>query len=146
MDLELREKHEKLWFDIILRALNDSVRAQSTVDIDELKEQFFDENGIHDIPIFGCYLCQAYSCSVCPLTINGNICMTLYKYIGDYNLNQQIVIYIYIATCFLELEGSSEKQCREYAFKRLYEIGAKKPRAMARLKEIERSLSEVGLL
>lgn len=58
MDLELREKHEKLWFDIILRALDGSIVARSEKDIDILKKQFFDENGIHNIPRCGCYLCE----------------------------------------------------------------------------------------
>lgn len=41
MDLELREKHEKLWFDIILRALDGSIVARSEKDIDILKKQFY---------------------------------------------------------------------------------------------------------
>ena len=141
---ELRTKHEKLWFDVILRMLEENIRVNSTIGLFLLKSKFFIENDI-DIPFNMCYLCEVYSCYECPLTLDGNICTELYNHIGDYNFSQQIVICIFIATCFLELEGATTEQCREYAFNRLREIGANKPAAMFRLKELESLLKEKGL-
>lgn len=141
---ELRAKHEKLWFDVILRMLEENIRVDSTIGLSLIKSKFFIENDI-DIPFNECYLCEAYLCYECPLTLDGNICTKLYNHIGDYNFVQQIVICIYIATCFMALKGSTEKQCREYAFNRLREIGANKPEAMLRLKELESLLKEKGL-
>ena len=138
---ELRTKHEKLWFDVILRMLEESIRVNSSRDLSLLKCQFFIEN---DIPFNKCYLSEVYPCYECPLLLNGNICQTLYNHIGDYNFFQQIVICICIATCFLELEGATTEQCLEYAFNRLREIGANKPTAMLRLKELESLLKEKG--
>ena len=104
-------------------------------------------NGItlEEWPINRCYLCAKYKCHECPLSLNGNICLNYYNNIAKYNFTQQIVIFIYIATCFLELDGVSLRQCREYAFKRLYEIGIKNPVAISRLKELRQYLSEKGL-
>lgn len=141
---ELRTKHEKLWFDVILRLLEENIRVNSPIGLSLLKSQYFVENDI-DTPFNGCYLCEVYPCYKCPLQLDGNICTELYNHIGDYNFSQQIVICIFIATCFLELEGATTGQCREYAFNRLREIGANKPAAMLRLKEIESLLKEKGL-
>lgn len=142
---ECQVNHENLWFSVILYVLETGVPVAGTWDLACIKEAILENQNIDEWPVNRCYLCAKYICEECPLTLNGNICLKFYNNIGMYNFEQQIVIFIYIATCFLELAGSSLHQCREYAFKRLYEIGIKNPAAISRLKELRQYLSEKGL-
>lgn len=145
MDLDVRKKHENLWFSVILYVLETGVPVDGVWDLACIKEAILENQNIDEWPVNRCYLCAKYICEECPLTLNGNICLKFYNNIDKYNFEQQIVIFIYIATCFLELAGASLQQCREYAFKRLYEIGINNPVAISRLKELRQYLSEKGL-